>query len=337
MQGERLRNLLLNHPLVDGRPLFPNAAAIASKLTEQPLNTRKPRSVISLLSATFSNIRGFSMDFRSQLIQTVSSALMERKLPPEVARDFVGRLDKLIARHNTEIRGGGPELPDGVDAVPEEIRLITKFFNDLGEQAGLLCCEYRDPPRIYGPVKYSGLMQQCAQAIVRGASFAMFLPFVADSQYPHAPCLHAFFKELEGRLEYGARELLKACQELEPDEARRAALPSRIALYKIGKAYDAQFVTGIQSRTFLSYCHAPSQELMREAWEWVAGGGRDYFLQRDAEIVPLLSAQFDPIAFYWHSHGVLPKTPAEVTESITMFNELYRANLPTDLWTIHPN
>lgn len=334
MQGDRLRKLLLNRPLADGDPLFPSAAAIATKLTAQPANKRKARSVISLLSATFSNIRGFSMDFRAQLIQTVASALAERKTPPEVARDFIASLEQLIARHNSELRGAGDEEFLETETPLDEVGAITKFFNDVAASGGLICCEYRDPPRVYGPAKYSSLLRVAAEAIVRGASLAMFLPFVSDSRHSHAPGIQAFFKELEGRLEYGRRELLKACREMEPDAGRREALAGRIALYKIAPAYDAQFVTGIQSRTFFAYNRGASQEMTREAWEWVAGADRDYFIRRDPEIVPLLGAQFDPVAFYWRSKKTLPKTAGELGEAIGMFNELYRTRLPGDVWVV---
>ncbi len=334
MQGDRLRKLLLNHPLADGRPLFNNAAAIATKFTAQPANTRKERSVISLLSAAFSNIRGFSMDFRAQLIQTVATALAERQTPPETARHFIASLEQLITRHNTEFRGTADETSIEAELAPEEVRAITKFFNDVASKGGLVCCEYRDPPRVYGPAKYSALLRVAAQAIVRGASLAMFLPFVAESKHAHAPGIQAFFKELEGRLEYGRRELLKACREMEPNAERRVALPERIALYKLAPAYDSQFATGIQTRTFLAYGQGLGQELTREAWEWVAGAERDFFIKRDPEIVPLLSAQFDPVAFYWRSRGKIPQTAAELGTAIGMFNELYRTRLPEDLWTI---
>jgi len=334
MQGDRLRKLLLNHPLADGRPLFPNAAAIATRLTAQSANTRKERSVISLLSAVFSNIRGFSMDFRAQLIKTVAVTLAERKTPPETARYFIASLDQLIGRHNSELRGAGEDSSLESELAPDEVRAITRFFNDVASKAGLVCCEYRDPPRVYGPAKYGSLLRVAAQAIVQGGSLAMFLPFVAESKHSHAPGIQAFFKELEARLEFGQRQLLKACQEMEPDAQRRAALPRRIALYKLAAAYDTQFATGIQTRTFLAYGQGLGQELTREAWEWVAGADRDYFIKRDPEIVPLLSAQFDPVAFYWRAKGALPKTAPELREAVGMFNELYRTRLPGDIWTV---
>ncbi|HWD19865.1 MAG TPA: hypothetical protein VHB20_11365, partial [Verrucomicrobiae bacterium] len=142
-------------------------------------------------------------------------------------------------------------------------------------------------------------------------------------------------REVQLRLEYGYKSLLEMSRQIAARERLDASrLPGRIALYQVNGKYPAPFVSGIQTRMFYATYRGPGQELIKEAWEWVAGEERDYFIQRASEIIPLLTAQFAPVTGYWLAQGELPKCAGALEQSIGDFNRLYGATLPPDLWQI---
>lgn len=330
--AENLRNYFLSKGFPED-PLFTTSADLAKAIIGIPQVSRTERSVASALSAVFNGKRGASSDLANQLSHVFTVALKRRGYGEEFITTYQQELKNLLAQTRVDT------MEDR--QTNDEVQAFYQLCGRVSRANCLLLLEVRDLPREFTREKHLTLMQPLVKSIVEGLSIGLIQPFISHGgEYTNhilSRRTKGFFVDVLARVRSTYARLREQvgiyCEKNNFQEKKHAAI-NRIRLYERNHTmFRIHGTPFLHSREMLVIQLASDFEWAPdELWNWIQAEERDFFVQRESNVVPTATDRFQPFVYFFKKYKRLPSQEEISLACQELFSESYDT-VPEDFWT----
>lgn len=291
---------------------------LAGLLDEALSRARAAGAKIGATQAAEAEILGVSPSYLSKLrngkapiTEAFAASFAEKLEPSDRARRRT--LEQELLRTREGWFSASEDEPAAEDPLP---RVVTDFFDRLGQPGSLVCVDYRDLPQAVSTGSYPSAARDAATAVARGLSFAMFQPFGPVEELrdrrnaaamnggvsPPFERLFDYLYKLAQDVRRVHLEMLAAAERIARE--RGEPMLGQIVLYEAESAPKNPAGCGIQSRTFY-VDHWSGAHHLTDIYEWIVGADGHSFVQRSGESLhaDAVREQFYPVPDLWREHG----------------------------------